>query len=54
MKSVAPAIRQRGFRKWYERELLAGHSHLVLLLLCTVALDRATPPPSSPSPDARH
>ncbi len=26
----------------------------LLLLLCTVALDRATPPPSSPSPDARH
>lgn len=30
-------IRQRGFRKWYERELIRSHSHLVLLLLCTLA-----------------
>ena len=30
-------IRQRGFAKWYERELLRGHTHLVLLLLCALA-----------------
>jgi hypothetical protein len=34
--AVARGIRKRGFRKWYERELLFGHSHLVLLLLCTL------------------
>lgn len=38
MSSTGPLIRRRGFRKWYERELLAGHAHLVLLLLCTLAL----------------
>ena len=27
-----------GFRKWYERELLAGHAHLVLCILSVVAL----------------
>jgi len=35
---IAQSIKQRGFRKWYERELLVGHLHLVLLLLCTLAL----------------
>ena len=35
---VTQQIRRRGFRRWYERELLVGHSHLVLLLLCTLAL----------------
>lgn len=35
---IIDSIRRRGFRKWYERELLVGHSHLVLLLLCTLAL----------------
>ena len=34
---IQQSIRKRGFRKWYERELLVGHSHLVLLLLCTLA-----------------
>lgn len=28
------SLRQRGFRPWYERELLLGHAHLVLGLLC--------------------
>lgn len=37
MPSIVPDIRRRGFRKWYERELLRGHAHLVLLLLGTVA-----------------
>lgn len=35
---IATAITQRGFRKWYERELIRSHSHLVLLLLCAVAV----------------
>lgn len=35
---VAKAIQRRGFRKWYERELLVGHSHLVMVLLCALAL----------------
>lgn len=30
-------IRERGFSKWYERELLRGHSQLVLVLLSAVA-----------------
>jgi hypothetical protein len=31
-------ITTRGFRKWYERELIRGHSHLVLLVLCMLAV----------------
>ncbi|MFC5607061.1 hypothetical protein [Variovorax soli] len=31
-------IQRVGFRKWYERELLQCHGHLVLLLLCFVGL----------------
>jgi ABC-type nickel/cobalt efflux system permease component RcnA len=31
-------LRARGFRRWYERELTRSHLHLVLLLLCAVAL----------------
>lgn len=30
------SIRQRGFTKWYERELLIGHAHLVLLVLAAL------------------
>ncbi|HEX6361975.1 MAG TPA: hypothetical protein VFZ93_03405 [Albitalea sp.] len=37
MKSVQ-AIRRLGFRKWYERELLQSHLHLVLLLLATLGM----------------
>ncbi|MBK6470167.1 MAG: hypothetical protein IPF94_05355 [Betaproteobacteria bacterium] len=36
--AITQAIQRRGFRKWYERELLVGHSHLVLLLLSAVTL----------------
>lgn len=32
------AIRRIGFRKWYERELLQSHMHLVLLLLSTLGM----------------
>lgn len=36
--TTARAIRRIGFRRWYERELLQGHAHLVLLVLCALAL----------------
>jgi hypothetical protein len=35
---LAEGIRRVGFRKWYERELLSSHAHMVLTLLCTIAL----------------
>lgn len=35
--AIPTGIRRRGFSKWYERELLRSHAHLVLLLLCAVA-----------------
>ena len=35
--AIPTDIRKRGFSKWYERELLRSHSHLVLLLLCALA-----------------
>lgn len=31
-------MRRLGFRKWYERELLSGHAHLVLCILSVVAV----------------
>lgn len=34
----AQGVAKRGFRKWYERELLTGHAHLVLLLLSAVGM----------------
>lgn len=36
--SLAEGIRRLGFRKWYERQLLRSHGHLVLLLLSVVGL----------------
>lgn len=35
---LADGVRRFGFRKWYERELLSSHSHLLLCLLCSIAL----------------
>jgi len=35
---IPAVIRRRGFRKWYERELIRSHSHMLLLLLCTLAV----------------
>ncbi len=35
---LAEGIRRVGFRKWHERELMAGHVHLVLALLSLLAL----------------
>ncbi len=31
-------IRNLGFRKWYERELMVSHAHLVLLFFCAIGL----------------
>ncbi|MBP6405780.1 MAG: hypothetical protein KA335_09030 [Ramlibacter sp.] len=35
---LADGIRKVGFRKWYERELLSSHAHMVLALLATIAM----------------
>ncbi len=35
---LAEGVRRFGFRKWYERELLSSHAHLVLVVLCTIAM----------------
>lgn len=35
---LADGIRRLGFRKWYERELLSSHAHMLLAVLATVAL----------------
>lgn len=35
---LAEGIRRHGFRKWYERQLLQGHAHLVLTFLCLVGV----------------
>lgn len=36
--SCTERMERLGFRKWYERELLSGHAHLVLCILSVVAL----------------
>jgi hypothetical protein len=35
---LAEGIRKHGFRKWYERELLQSHAHLVLTFLCAIGI----------------
>lgn len=35
---LAEGIRRVGFRKWYERELLGSHAHMVLCFLCVIAM----------------
>ena len=35
---LADGIRKHGFRKWYERELLLSHAHLVLTFLCAIGV----------------
>ena len=37
-RPLADGIRKLGFRKWYERELLSSHAHMLLALLCAIAL----------------
>lgn len=33
-----PGITRLGFRKWYERQLIAGHAALVTCILCMIAV----------------
>ncbi len=35
---LSDGVRRVGFRRWYERELLSSHAHMLLALLCTIAL----------------
>jgi predicted Zn finger-like uncharacterized protein len=35
---LSAGIRKHGFSKWYERELLQSHGHLLLTFLCMVGL----------------
>ena len=35
---VAEGVKRFGFRKWYERQLLSSHAHMVLAFLSTIAL----------------
>jgi predicted Zn finger-like uncharacterized protein len=35
---LSEGIRRLGFRKWYERTLLASHAHLVLCFLCLIGV----------------
>lgn len=35
---LADGIRRVGFRKWYERELLSSHAHMILSVLSLVAM----------------
>jgi hypothetical protein len=37
-RTLADGIRRVGFRKWYERELLTSHAHMLLAFLCVIAL----------------
>lgn len=37
-KTLAEAIRARGFRKWYEGRLVESHLHLVTAFLCLIAV----------------
>lgn len=37
-RPLAEGVRRLGFKKWYERELLSGHAHMLLALLAIVAL----------------
>ncbi len=37
-RPLADGIRQLGFRKWYERELLSSHAHMTLAILAAVAM----------------
>jgi hypothetical protein len=36
--SLVDGIHRRGFRKWYERQLLRSHGHLTLTFLCAIGL----------------
>ena len=36
--TLVDGVRRVGFRKWYERELLSSHAHMVLAVLGAIAL----------------
>ncbi len=36
--TLADGIRKHGFRKWYERELLQSHAHMVLTFLSVIGI----------------
>ncbi len=36
--NLADGIRKHGFRKWYERELLQSHAHMVLAFVCLIVV----------------
>lgn len=36
--SLATGIRKHGFRKWYERELLHSHAHMLLTFICLIGV----------------
>jgi hypothetical protein len=36
--NLADGIARHGFRKWYERELLSGHAHMVLCFLAVIGM----------------
>lgn len=36
--AIPQSIQRQGFRKWYERQLLTGHAHLVLVVLCALGV----------------
>ena len=35
---LVESVKRIGFRKWYERELLSGHAHMVLAFLSAIGL----------------
>ena len=37
-EGLASGVRRVGFRKWYERELLSSHAHMLLCFLATIGL----------------
>ncbi len=37
-ESLAAGVRRVGFRKWYERELLSSHAHMLLCFLATIGM----------------
>lgn len=50
-RPLAEGIRQWGFRKWYERELLSSHAHMALAVVAAVAMIACFEAFSGASPD---
>lgn len=38
MKTLADSVRRIGFRKWYERQLLSSHGHMVIAFISVIGL----------------